>query len=102
MFTAMNNDKILCGCFGFYPSFVVGNPNTARGIHFFVLCNEELNCENYIENVLVKNSAMFVTSQMQELFQISFQGDTVFITIEARLYPNLPSEIIFAQSVLEK
>jgi len=49
MVTAMNDDKTLCGCFGMYPSFVAGILNSARRIHFFVRCNEELNYENYIE-----------------------------------------------------
>ena len=52
MITALNNNKILCGCFGIYPSFVAGTLNTAKRIHFFVLCNEELNYEDYIENCI--------------------------------------------------
>jgi len=31
-----------------YPSFVAGILNSARRIHFFVLCSEELNDDNYI------------------------------------------------------
>jgi len=46
---AMNNDKTLCGCFGMYPRFVAVILNSARPINFFVLCNEELKYENYIE-----------------------------------------------------
>ena len=52
MITALNNNKILCGCFGMYPRFVAGILNTAKRIHFFVLCNEELNYEDYIENCI--------------------------------------------------
>ena len=49
MNTALNNDKILCGCFGIYPSSVAGILNTTKLFYFFVLCNEELNYEDYIE-----------------------------------------------------
>jgi len=48
MVQAMNNDKALCGCFGLYPSFVAGILNSVTRVHFFVLCNEQLNYENYI------------------------------------------------------
>ena len=52
MVTAMNNDKELCGCFGHYPSFVAGIINSVKWIHYFVLCNEQLNYENYIEKCI--------------------------------------------------
>ena len=37
MITALNNNKLLCGCFGTYPSFAAGFLNTAKRIHF--LCS---------------------------------------------------------------
>jgi len=52
MFTALNSGKILCGCFGMYPTFVAGILNRAKGIHFFVLCNEDFNYEDYIEKCI--------------------------------------------------
>jgi hypothetical protein len=67
MVTAMNNDKTLRGCFGMYPSFVAGILSSARRIHFFVLCNEELNYEKILKCVLVTNSVVFVTSHMQDI-----------------------------------
>jgi hypothetical protein len=44
--TVMNNDKTVCGYFGMYPSFLAEILNSARRIHYFVLCNV-LNYENY-------------------------------------------------------
>ena len=48
----MNNDKVLCASFGMYTSFVAGILNSVRRIHSFVLCNEQLNYENYIEKCI--------------------------------------------------
>ena len=50
-----------------YPSFVVGILNSARRINFFVLCNEELNYENYIEKCIGVKSVVFVTSHIQDI-----------------------------------
>jgi len=102
-FAALNNDEILCGCFGMYPSFVAGILNTARRIHFFVFCNEELNYENYIEKCIGgKYCSVCYKSDIGHFFQISYQGESVFITFEARLFPKLPSELMFAPNVLTK
>jgi hypothetical protein len=39
--TAMNNgDKILCGAFGLYRSFVAGILDSVKEIHFYVLCEK--------------------------------------------------------------
>ena len=35
--TALNSDKVLCGCFGVYPSYVSGTLNSVEEIHFYVL-----------------------------------------------------------------
>ena len=56
-----------------------------------------------LKSVLVTKSVVFVTSHIQDIFfQISYQGESVFIQFEARLFPKLPSELMFAQSVLKK
>ena len=47
MVTAISNDKAICGCFGLHPSFVAGILNSAKHIHFYVLCSEKLNYEYY-------------------------------------------------------
>jgi len=102
MITTLNN-KILCGCFGLYSSFVAGILNAAKRIHIFVLCNEELNYEDYIEKCICdKECSVSYKSDSGRLFQISYQGESIFIYFETRLLPNLPSELMFAQSVLKK
>jgi len=77
MFTAMNNDKTLCGCCGMYPSFVSLILNSARRIHFFVLCNEKLNYENYIEKYIRSIECIFCyMSHTEHYFQLSYQSET--------------------------
>ena len=36
--TDMNNDKVMCGCFGLNPSYVAGILSTVKDIHFYILC----------------------------------------------------------------
>jgi len=86
-----------------YPSFVAGFLNSARRIHFFVLCNDEINYKNYIEKCIGdKEYSVCYKSHTGHYFQLSYQSETIFISFEERLFPKLPSEIIFAQSVLKK
>jgi len=47
--TTMNSDKLMCGSFGLYPSYVAGILNSVKEIHFYVLCSEKLNYADYIE-----------------------------------------------------
>ena len=47
--TTMNSDKLMCGSFGLYPSYVAGLLNSVKEIHFYVLCSEKLNYADYIE-----------------------------------------------------
>ena len=41
--TTMKSDKVLCGSFGLYPSYVAGILNSVKEIHFYVLCCEKIN-----------------------------------------------------------
>jgi len=50
--TTMNNDKVLCGSFGLYPSYAAGILNSVKEIHFYVLCRENLNYADYIEKCI--------------------------------------------------
>ena len=102
MVTGINNEKALCGCFGLYPSFVAGILNLTQQIHFFVLCNKQLDYENYIEKCISnKECGVSYKSDSGHSYQLSFQGESVFICFQQRLFPKLPSELIFAQSVLK-
>ena len=101
MVTTINNDKTLSGCFGMYPRFLAGILNSTRRIHFFVLCNEELNYENYIEKCISdKERSVRYKSHTRHYFKL-YQSKKIIISFETRLFPKLPSEIIFAQC-LEK
>ena len=44
---AMNSDKLLCGVFGMYPSFVTGILKLGGEINFCLLCNEKSKCSDY-------------------------------------------------------
>ena len=48
--TTINTDNVLCGSFGLYPSYVAGILNSVKEIHFYVLCNKQVNYAYYIEN----------------------------------------------------
>jgi len=86
-----------------YPSFVAGILSSARRIHYFVLYNEELNYDKYIEMCIGdKQCSVCYKSHAGHYFQLSYQSETIFISFQARLFLKLPTEIIFAQSVLKK
>jgi hypothetical protein len=104
----VNNDKVLCGSFGLYTGYVAGILISAKEISFYVLCSEEINYSDYIEKYISWNMYifMFLTKYNFEFvtehhFQLTFGGETVTISFEARLFHILPSETIFAQSVLK-
>jgi len=43
-----------------------------------------------------------LTFVWEEYFQLTIDDETLTISFEARQFPNLPSELIFARSVLAK
>jgi len=79
-----------------YPSFIAGFLNRAERIHFFVLYIEKLNYEYYIEKC-IGDKVCSVSYKAGHLFQISYHGEA----FQARIFPNQPSELMFAQSVLK-
>ena len=48
----MNSDKMLCGSFGLYPSYVPVVLNSVKEIHFYVLCVQKLNSADCIEKCI--------------------------------------------------
>ena len=50
--TLMNNDKVLCGVFGLYPSFVACTLNKVQEINLNVLSNNKLKYSDYIEKCI--------------------------------------------------
>jgi hypothetical protein len=98
--TTLNNN-VLSATFGRYPSYVVGILNSEEHIHFYVLCNKHINYTEYIKNILRKKYTFklctnnnFVLTSGKEKVVISFQS--IFFS------KKLPSELIFAQTVLKK
>jgi len=98
MVTAMNKDKALCGCFGLYPSFVAGNLDSVKEIHFYVLCSEKLNYENSIEKCVVgKECTACYKSHTGDYFQISFQSESVLFRLKQRLFMENPECLVKIQ-----
>jgi hypothetical protein len=56
-----------------YPRFVAGIPNTAKLVYFCVLCNEELNYEDYIEKCIGDKEC-----------SVSYKSDSGFFNIVSR------------------
>ena len=99
----------MCGYFGLYPSYVAGILNTVKEIHFYIPCEEKLDYAKYITKCMAQKdytvkllSKINLTCVWGEHFQLTFDDETVTISFEARQFPNLLSELIFAESVLGK
>jgi hypothetical protein len=65
--TAVNSDKVLCGSFCLYPSYVAGILNSVKQIHFYVLCSEKLNYADYVENAFPVKNAVLLINYIQEI-----------------------------------
>jgi len=99
---SVNCDKMLCGSFGLYPSYAHGILNCVNEINFYVLWSEKLNYADYVENVLqVKYSVTYKPHRLDE-FLLSCSIETIALFFIARQCPELPSELIFAQSIMNK
>jgi hypothetical protein len=90
----VNSNKVLCGSFGLYPSYVAGIPNSVEEIHFYVLCSEKLNCADCFEKY-ISGKECCVTYRLYtgDYFRLSSGSETVTISFKERQYPKLPSEI---------
>jgi hypothetical protein len=103
--TTMNSDKVLCGCFGLYSSYVVGILKSVKEIHFYVLCSKKLHYDEYIEKCIAGNKcSVSYTKHTENTFHLSSSSDdSVIVPFEARfIHDELPSELIFTQSVLKR
>jgi len=99
----MNSDKVLCGSFGLHPTYAAGILNSVKEIHFYVLCSEKLNYEDYTEKSIAgKEHSVTFKPHRRDEFLLSYSGETIVLLFEARQFPKQPSELIFAQSLLEK
>jgi hypothetical protein len=99
----MNRDKILCGSFGLYPSFVARILNSVNKIHLYVLCNEQPNYADYIEKCIAdKECCVCYESDTGKYIRLSCGSELIALSFETRLiHGQLPSELIFAQGVLK-
>jgi len=82
MITALNNNKIFFGCFGMYQSFVAGILYTAKQIHLFMLCNEELNYEGYIENCFGDKGCSVPCKSDSGLFKYRINVNQLLFTLK--------------------
>jgi len=100
--TALNNDKVLCGCFGLYPSYVSGTLNSVKEIHFYVLRSKKIHYDKYIEKCIAGNKCSVYYTKHTDCYFYLFLGDEkIALSFTARQFSDLPSEIIFAKSVLK-
>jgi len=63
----MNNDKVVCGSVGLYPSYATSILNSVEEIHFYVLCSEKLNYADYIKKCIAVKELAFLISRIQEI-----------------------------------
>jgi len=63
----MKSDKVSCGSFGLYPSYVAGILNTVKEIYFYVLCSEKLNDAEYIVKVLPVKCTVLLVKRIDEM-----------------------------------
>jgi hypothetical protein len=58
--TTMNNDSMLCGCFGLFPNYLAAIFNSIKEINFYVLCNKRrLRCASYLEKCVAGKECTF-------------------------------------------
>jgi hypothetical protein len=50
--TTMNSDSVLCGVFRLYPSYVTGILEVVEEIHFYVICNDTIIGDEYLEKTV--------------------------------------------------
>jgi hypothetical protein len=100
--SAINNDESLCVCFGLYTSYVTGILNSLKQINFYVLCNKRLNYVDLLERIISGKEC--TTEKFTEIcFQLQSDEERVLITFVTRtIHGQLPSELVFAHSVLNK
>ena len=104
--TTVKSNKV-CGSFGLYHSYVAGFPNSAKKIIFYVMCSD-VNFADYVEKCIAGKECTFKFPTnycfkvvTEHCFQLTFGVETVTLSIEARQFPNMPFELIFAQRLLK-
>jgi hypothetical protein len=81
----MNNDKVLCGAFGLYPSFVVGTLGKVQEINFYVISNNKWKYLDYIEKCISSKQCMISSKSCDEnYFKLSSTEETIDLTFETK------------------
>ena len=99
---SMNSDRVLCGVFGLYPSYVAGILKHVEEINFYVLCNYKLTNAEYIEKAI--SSEQFTISYVsceKNYFILSSRGETVLLKSETRMMEaKLPPVLTFTYDLI--
>ena len=106
----LNNDKVLCVSFGLYPSYVAGILHSVKEINFFELCTKKFYYIQYIKRcIAIKMCTLrklskitFTTLPEEQQYELTYGGETVTLVFQMRLLPELPSELVLAESVLSR
>ena len=102
IFTTMNRDNMLCGSFGLYPSYAACILNSVKEIHFYILWNKRINYAYYIQKCIAeKECSLTYKTHTGYYFHLFSGSETNVLSFKARQFPKLPSELIFARSMLK-
>ena len=102
--TNVNSDNMLCGSFGLYPSYVAGNLNSVKEIHFYVIFNKQFSYAECIGKCIAeKGCSVSYKSHTGSYFHLSSSsGNAVVISFKEMHLSKLPTELIFSQSALKE
>ncbi len=95
--TNLNSERMVCACVGLYPAYVAGILKQAVEINFYVLSNDYLTYENYIENVVSSEQCIVCAVCENDNFTLSLGEQSVLLKFETRIVDcKLPAIITFA------
>jgi hypothetical protein len=102
--TSINKDKALCVVFCLYPTYLAGILSRVEEINFYILSNNKLKFVDYIEKCISgKRMYRFSHKYDEYHFRLSSGEDSVNLKFEIRTMDgNLPFELIFAYSIINK
>ncbi len=97
----LNSERTACVCVGLYPAYVAGILKQAVEINFYVLSNDYLTYENYIENVASSEECIFSAMCEKDHFTLSCGDQSVLLKFETRIVDcKLPAIITFTYDML--
>jgi len=109
IFSALNKDNLLGGSFALYPSYVAEILHTVKEIRFYMLCNKRCHYTQYIEMCIAGKECAITFRRLSQIyfdaypdeqhFKLLYGGKTVSVSIQTRLFPELPSELVFAECI---